>query len=99
MPESHDLLRRGVVAESHSKLRCSLSQRAQSSRTEKPTHQSGSRPPRKRGRDPTSAAPGRHVELLLPGRCLSDQVVGQCPADCDCGTTSPACAVEKNART
>src|SRR5215469_6317776 len=92
MPESHDLVRRGVVAESHSKLRCSLSQRAQSSRTQKPTHQARSRPPRKRGRDPVPAAPGRHVELLLPGRCLSDQYVGQCPADCACGKSLPASA-------
>jgi len=97
MPESHDLLRRGVVADSHSKLRCSLSQRAQSSRTEKPTHQSRIRPPRKRGRDPAPAAPGRHVELLLSCRCLSDPVVGQCRADSDCGTSSPASAIEKNA--
>jgi hypothetical protein len=87
----------GSLLDSYSELRCSLSQRAQSSRTEKPTHQARSRPPRKRGRDPAPAAPGRHVELLLPGRCLSDQVAGQCPADCDCGTSSPASAVE-NAR-
>jgi len=43
------------------------------------THQFRSRPPRKRGRNPAPAAPGRHVELLLPGRCLSDPVAGQCP--------------------
>ena len=60
--------------------------------------QSRSRPPRKRRRDPAPLAPGRNVELLLPGRCLSDQVVGQCPANRDCGTSSAASAVEKNAR-
>jgi hypothetical protein len=69
-----------------------------SSRTEKPTHQARNRPPWKRWRDPAPAKPRRHVELLLPGRRLSDQVAGQCPADCDCGTSSPASAVEKNAR-
>jgi hypothetical protein len=57
--------------------------------------QSRSRPPRKRGRAPAPAAPGRHAELLLSGRCLSHQVLGQCP---DCGTNSPASGVEKNAR-
>src|ERR1035441_2949992 len=39
LPGAHDLLRRGVVADSDSKLRFALSQRAQSSRFGEPTHQ------------------------------------------------------------
>src|SRR5215469_9133165 len=71
LPESHDLFRRGGVADSHSKLHRSLSQRAQSSRPSEPTHQPRSGPPRKCRRGPAPTAPRRHVELLLPGRCLS----------------------------
>jgi hypothetical protein len=36
-------------------------------------------------------------ETPLSGRCLSHQVLGQRPADYDCGTNSPASGVDKNA--
>src|SRR5262249_11382092 len=81
LPESHDVLRRRVVADSHSKLRRSLSQRAPSSGPREPTHPPRSGPPRKRGKGPTPAAPGWHAELLLPSRCLRHKVLGSCPAD------------------
>src|SRR5215470_15379161 len=96
LPESHDIVRRGVVADSHSKLRRSLSQRAPSSRPSEPTHQPRSGPPRKRGKGPTPAAPGWHAELLLPGRCLSYK--SSATADGDCSTSSPA-SVERETRT
>jgi hypothetical protein len=48
------------------------SERNQPSRTEEPTHQSRSRPPRKRGRGPAPAAPVRHVGLC-PRRGFASQ--------------------------
>src|ERR1700693_3435328 len=68
---AHDLVWRGLVAQSRSRIPRTLPSRTQSPGFGQPTDQSRSGPVWESRRGPAAPAPGRHAELLLPCRRLT----------------------------